>query len=233
MAKTTSTDLDAPGGPSVEEISERILQAIWEHRLPPGTKLVEEKLSEVFGVSRTKIRLALGRLSHDSILTVEPNRGTFVASPTVEQARQVFNARRVLEPALLRDLAGHVRREQLARLRKNIALEAEARERNDRRATIRLSGQFHLLIAELGQNPYLLKCIRELCSLTCLVIALYDAPGTPACPHHEHDAIVDALEQGDAERACMLMIEHLTHVENTLRLEMPGEEEIDFRAVFA
>jgi len=233
MAKTTSTDLDAPGGPSVEEISERILQAIWEHRLPPGTKLVEEKLSEVFGVSRTKIRLALGRLSHDSILTVEPNRGTFVASPTVEQARQVFNARRVLEPALLRDLAGHVRREQLARLRKNIALEGEARERNDRRATIRLSGQFHLLIAELGQNPYLLKCIRELCSLTCLVIALYDAPGTPACPHHEHDAIVDALEQGDAERACMLMIEHLTHVENTLRLEMPGEEEIDFRAVFA
>jgi DNA-binding GntR family transcriptional regulator len=126
-----------------------------------------------------------------------------------------------------------VRREQLARLRKNIALEGEARERNDRRATIRLSGQFHLLIAELGQNPYLLKCIRELCSLTCLVIALYDAPGTPACPHHEHDAIVDALEQGDAERACMLMIEHLTHVENTLRLEMPGEEEIDFRAVFA
>jgi DNA-binding GntR family transcriptional regulator len=233
MAKTTSTDLDAPGGPSVEEISERILQAIWEHRLPPGTKLVEEKLSEVFGVSRTKIRLALGRLSHDSILTVEPNRGTFVASPTVEQARQVFNARRVLEPALLRDLAGHVRREQLARLRKNIALEGEARERNDRRATIRLSGQFHLLIAELGQNPYLLKCIRELCSLTCLVIALYDAPGTPACPHHEHDAIVDALEQGDAERACMLMIEHLTHVENTLRLEMPGDEEIDFRAVFA
>jgi len=233
MAKTTSTDVDAPGAPSVEEISDRILQAIWEHRLPPGTKLVEEKLSEVFGVSRTKIRLALGRLSHDSILTVEPNRGTFVASPTVEQARQVFNARRVLEPALLRDLAGHVRREQLARLRKNIALEAEARERNDRRATIRLSGQFHLLIAELGQNPYLLKCIRELCSLTCLVIALYDAPGTPACPHHEHDAIVDALEQGDAERACMLMIEHLTHVENTLRLEMPGEEEIDFRAVFA
>ena len=74
---------DAPGGPSVDEISERILQAIWEHRLPPGTKLVEEKLSEVFGVSRTKIRLALARLSHDSILTVEPNRGTFVSSPTV------------------------------------------------------------------------------------------------------------------------------------------------------
>lgn len=233
MAKTASADAEPSGGPSVDEISERVLQAIWEHRLPPGTKLVEEKLAEVFGVSRTKIRLALARLSHDSILTVEPNRGTFVASPTVEQARQVFNARRVLEPALLRDLCGQVKRDQLARLRKNIAMEGEARDRDDRRATIRLSGQFHLLIAELGQNPYLHKCIRELCSLTCLVIALYDAPGMPACPHHEHHDIVDALEAGDAERACMLMIQHLTHVENTLRLEMPADEDIDFRAVFA
>jgi DNA-binding GntR family transcriptional regulator len=233
MAKTAPADSEPSGGASVDEISERVLQAIWEHRLPPGTKLVEEKLAEVFGVSRTKIRLALARLSHDGILTVEPNRGTFVASPTVEQARQVFDARRVLEPALLRGLCGQVRREQLARLRKNIALEGEARERNDRRATIRLSGQFHLLIAELGQNPYLSKCMRELCSLTCLVIALYDAPGMPACPHHEHHDIVDALEAGDAERACQLMIEHLTHVENTLRLEMPADEDIDFRAVFA
>ncbi|GAA4332920.1 GntR family transcriptional regulator [Variovorax defluvii] len=233
MAKTAHQDAEPVGGASVDEISERVLLAIWEHRLPPGTKLVEEKLAEVFGVSRTKIRLALAKLSHDGILTVEPNRGTFVASPTVEQARQVFNARRVLEPALLRGLSGELKREQLARLRKNIAMEGEARERNDRRATIRLSGQFHLLIAELGQNPYLHKCLRELCSLTCLVIALYDAPGMPACPHHEHHDIVDALEAGDAERACALMVEHLTHVENTLRLEMPADEDIDFRAVFA
>ena len=66
---------------------------------PRRTKLVEEKLASVFGVSRTKIRLALARLSHDGILTTEPNRGTFVSSPTIEQARQVFVARRLLEPA--------------------------------------------------------------------------------------------------------------------------------------
>jgi DNA-binding GntR family transcriptional regulator len=224
---------EPPGSASVDDISDKILGAIWEHRLPPGTKLVEEKLAAVFGVSRTKIRLALAKLSHDSILTVEPNRGTFVSSPTVEQARQVFDARRVVEPALIRNLCSTVRREQLARLRKNIALEAEARARNDRRATIRLSGEFHILIAELGQNPYLGKYMRELCSLTCLVIALYDAPGTPACPHHEHTAIVDALEARDADKACALMVEHLSHVENTLRLEMPTDDEIDFEAVFS
>ena len=187
---------------SVEEISDKILGAIWEHRLPPATKLVEEKLAGVFGVSRTKIRLALARLSHDGILTTEPNRGTFVSSPTVEQARQVFVARRLLEPALMRELCETgLRRDQLVRLRKNIAMEVEARTRNDRRATIRLSGEFHVLLADTALNAYVSKYMHELCSLTCLVIALYDAPGTPACPHHEHAAIVDALEARDADKA--------------------------------
>lgn len=236
MIKNTAKALDTEGatGSSVEEIGDKILGAIWEHRLPPGTKLVEEKLAAVFGVSRTKIRLALARLSHDGILTIEPNRGTFVSSPTVEQARQVFDARRLLEPALMRELCNTgVRREQLQRLRKNIALETESRTRNDRRTTIRLSGEFHVLLAELGQNAYVGRYMRELCSLTCLVIALYDAPGTPACPHHEHVAIVDALEARDADTACALMLEHLGHVENTLRLEMPADAEVDFAALFA
>ncbi|HSV61083.1 MAG TPA: GntR family transcriptional regulator [Variovorax sp.] len=233
MVKSATDKAEPSGGASVDEIGDRILGAIWEHRLPPGTKLVEEKLASAFGVSRTKIRLALAKLSHDSILTVEPNRGTFVSSPTVAQARQVFDARRVVEPALIRELCTSVRKEQLARLRKNIVMEAEARARNDRRATIRLSGEFHVLIAELTLNPYMTRYMRELCSLTCLVIALYDAPGTPACPHHEHTAIVDALEARDADTACALMVEHLTHVENTLRLEMPADPEIDLEALFA
>jgi DNA-binding GntR family transcriptional regulator len=223
----------ASEGASVEAISDKILGAIWEHRLPPGTKLVEEKLAGVFKVSRTKVRLALAKLSNDGILTTEPNRGTFVSSPTIEQARQVFDARRLVEPALVRSLCGSLRLDQLAQLRKNIALEADARARSDRPATIRLSGEFHVLMAEIGQNAYVGKYMRELCSLTCLVIALYDAPGTPACPDHEHAAIVDALEARAADKACALMIEHLDHVEKTLRLEMPVEAEVDFEALFA
>jgi len=235
--KKTAAALEAStpsSAASVEEISDRILGAIWEHRLPPATKLVEEKLASVFGVSRTKIRLALARLSHDGILTTEPNRGTFVSSPTIEQARQVFVARRLLEPALMRALCETgLRRDQLVRLRKNIALEVEARARNDRHATIRLSGEFHVLLADAALNPYVSKYMHELCSLTCLVIALYDAPGTPACPHHEHAAIVDALEARDADKACALMVEHLDHVENTLRLEMPVDARVDFETLFA
>ncbi|GAP35493.1 GntR family transcriptional regulator [Piscinibacter sakaiensis] len=219
-------------GASVDAIADRILGAIWEHRLPPGTKLVEEKLASAFGVSRTKVRLALARLTHDGVLSTEPNRGTFVGSPSVAQARQVFEARRLIELAMVRELAGTITREGVARLRRNVALEAASRARDDRHATIRLSGEFHLLLAQLGGNAFLQRAMRELCSLTCLVIALYDAPGMPSCPHHEHTEIVDALEAGDGELAARRMAVHLEHIEGTLRLEMPAEVAVDFDALF-
>ena len=75
--------------------------------------------------------------------------------------------------------------------------------------------------------------MHELCSLTCLVIALYDAPGMPACPHHEHAAIVDALEARDADKACALMVEHLTTSRTPCGWRCRSDEDVDFEAVFA
>lgn len=218
---------------SVDAITERVLTAIWEHRLPPGTKLVEEKLANVFGVSRTKIRLALARLAHDSILTIYPNRGTFVSSPTIEEAHHVFNARRMIEPALVLQIAQTSTKDQIARLRRSVELEAEARARNDRRTIIRLSGEFHILLAEMAENPFLSRSMRELTSLTCLIIALYDSPGVPSCPHHEHGDLVDAIAARDGERAVTLMVTHLDHVEHSLDLNTAPGAEMDLEAVFA
>jgi len=82
---------------SVDAIHQRVWLAIVEHRLPPGTKLGEERLAKAFGVSRTQIRQVIERLAHDSIVTVHANRGAFVSSPTVEEAREVFVARRLIE----------------------------------------------------------------------------------------------------------------------------------------
>lgn len=229
----TQPETEASRGASVEQIAERILVAVWEHRLPPGTKLVEEKLAGVFGVSRTKVRLAFGKLAHEGVVTVYPNRGTFVSSPSVEEARQVLHTRLLIEPALVHDLAGTIGRDSLRALRATTVEETRARKTGDRRAIIRLSGEFHCRLAELAQNRYLGKYMRELCSLTCLIIALYDAPGLPSCPHHEHGDILDALEAGDGDRAARLMAEHLDHIQGTLNLEVPVDEEVDVEAVLA
>src|SRR5262245_9309350 len=114
--------------PSVEGIHERVLNAILEHRLRPGMQLVEERLAAVFGVSRTKIRHALARLAHDGIVTVFPNRGAFVSSPTREEVHEVFEARRLIEPALVRRLVGKVTPALVRRLRDHVKQENVARK---------------------------------------------------------------------------------------------------------
>ena len=218
---------------SIDGIYQRVLGAILAHQLPPGTQLVEERLASVFGVSRTKIRQALARLAHDSVVTVIPNRGAFVSSPTVAEAREVFAARRLIEPDLVRRLAARATAAEIERLRTHVAQESAARAADDRRAIIRLSGEFHQAIAEMAGNSFLARTVRELETLTCLVIILYDAPNIPSCPFHEHSSITDAIEARDAGRAAALMIEHLTHVESTLDLNREADVEVDLEAVFA
>lgn len=212
---------------AIDEIYERIYVAILEHRLQPGTKLGEEKMAEIFGVSRARIREVLARLAHEQIVELYPQRGAYVAKPSREQARDVFEARRLIEPAVLRRLVATITPDKINRMRQHAELEADARRRNDKRAVIRLSGEFHTLVAELAGNTALARSMRELCVLTCLTIFLYDAPTAQSCRHDEHSLIIDALAKKDGARAEKLMIEHLNHIEGSLQLEaQDGEVEL-------
>lgn len=214
-----------------DEIYERIYTAILEHRLHPGTKLVEERLSEIFNVSRARIREVLARLAHEQIVELIPQRGAYVAKPTIEQALDVFEARRLIEPAVLRRLIDTLTPEKLGRLRQHQELEVDARRREDTRAVVRLSGEFHSLAAELAGNSALERSMRELSVLTCLMIFLYDAPTATSCRADEHSQIIDAIAQRDAARAERLMLEHLAHIERGMKLEA-ATEEVDLEAIF-
>jgi DNA-binding GntR family transcriptional regulator len=216
---------------SVDEIYEKIYGAILEHRLHPGTKLGEERLAVIFGVSRARVREVLARLAHEQIVELFPQRGAYVAKPTIEQARDVFEARRLIEPAVLRRLIDTVTPEKIARLRQHQELEADARRRHDKRAVIRLSGEFHTLAAELAGNSALARSMRELCMLTCLTIFLYDAPTSTSCRDDEHRLIVDAVAKRDRARAEKLMLEHLDHIESSLKLDSQAGE-VDLEAIF-
>lgn len=220
--------------PGEEAIYERIVSAIFEHRLPPGTKLGEDRLAGIFGVSRARVRRVLPRLAHDGLVTLEPNRGAFVASPTVADARDVFEARRVIEPGIIeRLLAQPERKSIIARLREHVTLERRARAAGDIRAIVRLSGEFHMLMAEMSGNAQLAKAMRELASLTCLIIALYDKPAVPSCLGEEHGTLVDALAAGEAGRATRLMIDHLRHVEENLDLSVAEAGPVELEAALA
>nr|WP_309679835.1 GntR family transcriptional regulator [Polaromonas sp.] len=214
-----------------DDIYERIYGAIVEHRLHPGTKLGEDRLANIFGVSRARVREVLARLAHEQIVNLYPQRGAFVAKPSPEQAIDVFEARRLIEPALLRRLIHTLTSEKVARLRQHQELELDARRRDDKRAVVRLSGEFHQLVGVLAGNAALARSMRELSTLTCLIIILYDAPTASSCRADEHSEIIDAIAKRDTARAERLMLAHLDHIESSLKLDS-STEEVDLEALF-
>jgi len=222
-----------PATISDQDIYDRIWNAIGEHRLPPGTKLGEDKLGKIFGVSRTRIRQTISRLAHERIITLMPNRGAFVAKPSVAEAHEVFEARRFIEPSVIERVVETANARDIARLKEHVALESAARRANERGAIIKLSGDFHVLLAELTGNMMLSGILREFISLTRLIIFLYDSAALPACLSYEHTDLVDAIERRDAAHAKKFMIQHLERVEGSLNLNIPATEVIDLEAALA
>ncbi|HEY9096649.1 MAG TPA: GntR family transcriptional regulator [Hydrogenophaga sp.] len=212
-------------------IYERIYCAILEHRLHPGTKLGEDRLAKIFNVSRARVREVLSRLAHEQIVDLYPQRGAFVAKPTPVQAMDVFEARRLIEPAILKRLINGLTPDKVARLRQHQELEIDARRRDDKRAVVRLSGEFHVLLAELAGNSALSRSMRELSTLTCLIIFLYDAPTAVSCRADEHSELIEAIAKRDVATAERLMLSHLDHIEGSLSLDSTAAE-ADLEAIF-
>lgn len=225
--------MDKVGATSVGEIRDRIWLAIAERRLRPGTRLKEEQLAEIFSVSRARVRQALSLLERDRLVTLVPNRGGFVAEPTVEEARDVFFARRIIEGRLVERLCERAKKADIAKLRAHVGEERKAHQRGDLSGIVRLSGGFHILIAELAGSQYLFEVLRDLVSRTSLITTMYQPRLTHDCGPDEHEQVVDLIAKGDATGAFAAMEHHLSHVESQLDLndapELPG----DLREVLA
>jgi DNA-binding GntR family transcriptional regulator len=221
------------------DIYERIVSAILDHKLPPGTKLVEDRLATAFGVSRTRIRPVLVRLANEQIVTLTPNRGASVAQPTEQEAREVFEVRRIIEPPLVRRFIEVAKPADLQRLADCISAEERARAAGDMRRAIRQSGDFHLHIAQGADHPTLGRILSELVSRTSLVLMTYSAAHArereeaTACGCREHRALFDAIRLRDAREAAQLMEEHLAHLEARLEFAPSQEEILDLVAVFS
>jgi len=214
-------------------IVERIVAAVMEQKLGAGAKLPEAPLCEAFDSSRTQIRRVLVVLAERGVVTLQANRGAFVASPNAEEARNVFDARRAVERAIVLAAAQRIVHPTLSELRKNARAGGAAEASGDRSESIRLSGQFHLRLAEAAGNSVLAKFLEELVARTSLIIGLYGSRATRCCLEDEHETLVDALAARDSARAAGLMEDHLTHVERLLDIRDAAEAPADIRSVFA
>lgn len=204
-------------GPTAE-ICERIWLSIAEKRLRPGTRLKEEQLAEIFDVSRARVRQALAVLEGDGLVTIVPNRGAFVSEPGVDEARDVFHVRKQVEARVIERLVDRVADADIHRLETHLAGEREADQRGDTSATIRLSGGFHLLLAELSGSDFLYGILRDLISRTSLITAMYRHRHLHNCGPDEHAALIGHIRARDRAGALAIMQAHLQHVEDELDL---------------
>ena len=197
-------------------IVQSLTKAIVEHRLEPGSKLAEQKLADHFGVSRTLIRQALFRMSQNRLVRMEPSRGAFVASPSVEEAKQVFAVRRMLELEMAVQFTRSATPQKIKTLKAHLAREAAAVDAHDAATRTELLGDFHVRIAELLGNFVLAELLRELISRCALITLMYQSTQDAECSTNEHTAIVAAMESKDEALVKQLMAHHLDDVERSL-----------------
>ena len=203
---------------ATQRIVESVTTAIIERRLMPGTKLAEQQIGDIFGVSRTLVRQALNQLSRDRLVTLEPARGAFVAQPGVQEARQVFEVRAMLEAAMVKQLCAVVTDAQIAELRAHLKAEAAAVARTDVSGRTRLLADFHVVLARMLGNQVLAEMLVDLLTRSSLIALMYQSSHSAEHSQEEHVAIVDALERRDARAAVRLLESHLGNVERNLRL---------------
>lgn len=225
------TQKDISSDPDENLIVERIYRAVMEQRLAPKTKLSESRLCDTFGVGRMRVRRALLLLSSQGIVDLHSNRGAYVACPDKSEANDVFAARLLIEPPLVRLLAQSANNINLTLLTEHIALEDAARSENRRTEIIRLSGEFHTKLAQATGNSFISRMMKELVTRTSLIVGLFGSSENATCPEDEHTNILHAIQAYDQDQAAKLLISHLDHIQNGLNMDSRAEPKDDLATI--
>lgn len=224
-----------PARPSAAAVKQQIFastrEAIVGRKLPPGTKLTEDVMAATFQCGRGPVRWALARLQDEGLVTLVPNRGAFVAEPAPDEAKHLFGARRLLEGGIVRRLCCVLPDKARDRLVECVEAEDRAHRDGDETAALRLSGDFHLLMAQLTGNPIVEAMLRELVSRTILAITVHQRAGTSGCRTHEHRRLIELMQGGDMDGAVREMEEHLRALEAGLDLSPERKAALDVGAV--
>lgn len=205
-------------------------RAILDQALAAGTKLPEDSIGERLGVSRTIVRQALARLNGEGLIELRPHKGACVSQPSLEDGRNIFAVRRSLETLVVDSLIGKLTPQQIRRLEAHVDAEDKARV-DDPSTSIQLSGEFHVLLANLTENGVLSRYVTELVSRSSLILSLYGRPHSSDCAVSEHRELIAALAENNREKACDLMEHHIDAI--TTRALLKSNSERDFPDLLA
>ncbi|MFJ7752539.1 GntR family transcriptional regulator [Peribacillus muralis] len=206
------------------DIYKKIKQAIIKQKLRPNMQLIEKDLAESFGVSRTPVRTVLRRLEYEKLVKIKEHKGTFVSCSTIEEAKEVFEMRKILEGEAVRRACRLFNEEQIQELETLVEEEQQISESPDFYESLKISGDFHLKIAEIAGNSYFYQYLEDLISLTYVIIAIYGRGEVETCGSHDHMQIFNAIKKRDGDLAERLSVNHLSEIESNLHFN----EELQF-----
>src|SRR5262245_21994609 len=212
------------------QIYRALRHAIIEQALEPGAKLPEDAIGEQFGASRTIVRHALGQLAAEGLVELRRNRGAAVATPSWDDARDIFDIRIALERLVMARLAGQLTPQQIAQLEDHVRQEEQARGHNEP-LSIRLATEFHIVLAQMTGSVTLTRYLSEVASRCGLTLALYSRPHSSECAVSEHRAIIAALAKGDVTSATTLMKDHLEAVAGRALIVSKPERDSDLKSI--
>ncbi|MDG2404215.1 MAG: GntR family transcriptional regulator [Paracoccaceae bacterium] len=211
---------------SLENALKKLRSAIEDGRLPPGIRLPEEKLARALDTPRARVREVLARLANERLVVLQVHRGAFVTRPTVEEARNICEARLMVERTMARFAAERTTEQELKKMRGLVEQERAAWDAGNVRLAATLSLDFHRAIADAVSNPVLEEILANLLSRSALTQAVHAARCAAACLCDDHTALLDAIEAGDADRTEALMVEHIQNLVSRLDLE-PLSQDVD------
>lgn len=213
-------------------VYDSLRQAIIEQALKPGVKLPEDSIGETFGVSRTTVRNALVRLDAEGLVDLQPNRGASVAVPTIEEAHDIFEMRQCLEREVMQRLCAMDPKPIVKALKAHLAEENKYLHLDTTRS-IRLAGEFHILLAELTGSRILANYVNEIVSRCSLIMARFAQAHSAKCGLDEHTEIIAAIADRDAERAIARMHRHLHGVQDRALLKPDDAEKNNVSDILA
>ena len=203
---------------TVQTIVDAIVNDVMEQRIGPGARLSGKSLCERFDIRRMYVRRALLTLANKGIVELQANKGARIRKPTFQQAVILFETRRSIESIIIQNVVRQRSDADIDKLNAHMKLEEEAFVNNDRNELIRLSGEFHLLIASFQNNHLLAGFMQSLVTESSLITAMYGQHSFSNCPPSEHRDLVKAIKNQQAQAALDLMLAHLNHIEADLAI---------------
>lgn len=202
-------------GSGAQTVYDSLRKSILEMTLEPGSALDEVSLSTRFQMSRTPIREALVRLSAEGLVTTLPNRNTIVSAIDFVKLPTYFEALTLMYRVTTRGAAVHRQKSDMPGIRDRHLAYAEAVDNRDALGMIQTNRDFHVAIAEAGRNDYFVQLFTRLLDEGRRILRLYYQSFDDVLPRQyvdEHEAMVLAIEDGDADLADRLSATHADQI---------------------